>query len=160
MVITVYDEAAAKQVDTLMSEQFRGHRQAETWAKRVVLSVGRYQLSAGEIENVREYAVRQALETLRNRVDQFGVSEPTLQRQGDNRILIQLPGVKDPQRAIDLLGKTARLEFKMVIDDADPQDAIKGILPPGAQLLYEKRVDQAKRQRSPKRRWWSRARPA
>ena len=85
--------------------------------------------------------MRQALETLRNRVDQFGVSEPTLQRQADNRILIQLPGVKDPQRAIDLLGKTARLEFKMVMEDANPQDAIAGNLPRGGQLLYERRVD-------------------
>ena len=91
--------------------------------------------------DVREYAVRQALETLRNRIDQFGVSEPTLQRQEGNRILIQLPGVKDPQRAIDLLGKTARLEFKMVMEDANPQDAVAGKLPPGGQLLYERRVD-------------------
>ncbi|MGD9343687.1 MAG: protein translocase subunit SecD, partial [Desulfuromonadales bacterium] len=100
-----------------------------------------YRLSDSEIEAVQEYAVRQALETLRNRVDQFGVSEPTLQRQADNRILIQLPGVKDPQRAIDLLGKTARLEFKMVMENANPQDAIAGNLPRGGQLLYERRVD-------------------
>jgi preprotein translocase subunit SecD len=140
IVVTVYDETAAKQVDTLMNEQFRGLDSKNLGDEGGFISRG-YQLSAGEAENVREYAVRQALETLRNRVDQFGVSEPTLQRQADNRILIQLPGVKDPQRAIDLLGKTARLEFKMVIDNANPQDAIKGILPPGGQLLYEKRVD-------------------
>ncbi len=90
-----------------------------------------YRLSDNEIEAVREYAVRQALETLRNRVDQFGVNEPTLQRQANNRILIQLPGIKDPQRAIALLGKTARLEFKMVMEDANPQDAVAGNLPSG-----------------------------
>jgi preprotein translocase subunit SecD len=100
-----------------------------------------YRLSSRDVETIKDYAVRQALETLRNRVDQFGVSEPTLQRQGENRILIQLPGVKDPQRAIALLGKTARLEFKMVAEDADPQEALAGNLPAGTQLLYERRVD-------------------
>ncbi len=140
MLVTVYDEASGKQVDTLMSEQFRG-LESENLGEEGGFIRRAYRLSANEAETVREYAVRQALETLRNRVDQFGVSEPTLQRQADNRILIQLPGVKDPQRAIDLLGKTARLEFKMVIDEANPQDAVKGILPPGGQLLYEKNVN-------------------
>jgi preprotein translocase subunit SecD len=81
------------------------------------------------------------VETLRNRIDQFGVSEPTLQRQSDNRILIQLPGLKDPQRAIALLGKTARLEFVMVAENVDPQQALKGILPQGTKLLYERQVN-------------------
>ncbi len=140
VMVTVYDEAAAKQVDTLMNEQFRG-LESDNLGEEGGFVRRAYRLSAAEAETVREYAVRQALETLRNRVDQFGVSEPTLQRQADNRILIQLPGVKDPQRAVDLLGKTARLEFKMVIDNANPQDAVKGILPPGGQLLYEKNVN-------------------
>ena len=140
IAVTVYDEAGAKQLDALMSEQFSAMESA-TPAGNGDFIVKGYRLSATEADNVREYAIRQALETMRNRVDQFGVSEPTLQRQADNRILIQLPGVKDPQRAIDLLGKTARLEFKMVIDNANPQDAIKGILPPGGQLLYEKQVN-------------------
>ena len=140
VVITVYDEDAGRQVDQLMKDSFPS---LETLT---VESVGgylqkNYRLSDNEIAAVEEYAIRQALETLRNRVDQFGVSEPTLQRQADNRILIQLPGVKDPQRAIDLLGKTARLEFKMVIEDANPQDAVAGKLPPGGQLLYERRGD-------------------
>ncbi|TLM68423.1 MAG: protein translocase subunit SecD [Deltaproteobacteria bacterium] len=140
VAVTLYDEAAAKQVDDLLAEQFRGLEGSSLGADSGFVAKG-YRLSAAEADNVREYAVRQALETMRNRVDQFGVSEPILQRQADNRILIQLPGVKDPQRALDLLGKTARLEFKMVVDNANPQDAVKGILPPGTQLLYEKRVD-------------------
>jgi len=140
VVVTVYDEETAKQVDALMSEQFRG-LESETLGDEGGFVSRAYQLTGDEADNVREYAVRQALETLRNRVDQFGVSEPVLQRQADNRILVQLPGVKDPQRAIDLLGKTARLEFKMVMEEANPLDAVKGILPPGGQLLYEKKVD-------------------
>jgi preprotein translocase subunit SecD len=140
LAITVYDEAAGTQVDALMKENFPSLEPLTIAAEGGFIQKS-YRLSTREVENIKDYAVRQALETLRNRVDQFGVSEPTLQRQGESRILIQLPGVKDPDRAISLLGKTARLEFKMVAEDVDPQQAIKGNLPTGAQLLYERRVD-------------------
>src|SRR5210317_575964 len=140
VVVTVYDEEAGSQVDAFMEETFP-NLEAMTFTADGAYLQKNYRLSDSEIEATREYAVRQALETLRNRVDQFGVSEPTLQRQANNRILIQLPGVKDPQRAIDLLGKTARLEFKMVMENANPQDALSGNLPQGGQLLYERRVD-------------------
>ena len=111
LAVTVYDEAAGAQVDALMKESFPS-LEPLTIADAGGFIQKSYRLSSREVENIKDYAVRQALETLRNRVDQFGVSEPTLQRQGENRILIQLPGVKDPDRAIALLGKTARLEFK------------------------------------------------
>ncbi len=64
-------------------------------------------------------APQRALEVIRNRIDQFGVLEPTIQLQGENRILIQLPGVTDRARAKDIVGKTAHLEFVLVSDDAD-----------------------------------------
>ena len=76
-------------------------------------AAGRFRLVMSErrISQLRDDAVRQGLETIRNRVDQFGVSEPTITRQGSERILIQLPGVQDPARAKALIGKTALLEF-------------------------------------------------
>jgi preprotein translocase subunit SecD len=61
---------------------------------------------------VDDDAVNRVLEVIRNRVDQLGVSEPVIQRQGSNRILVQLPGIDDPETAVDLIGKTALLEFK------------------------------------------------
>ena len=61
-------------------------------------------------------AMERALEIIRNRVDQFGVAEPLIARQGDSWIVVELPGVKDPERAIELIGKTALLEFKLVND--------------------------------------------
>jgi preprotein translocase subunit SecD len=70
-----------------------------------------------EIERIREFAVDQALETIRNRVDEFGVAEPTIQRTGTRGILIQLPGVQDPERAKSLIGRTAQLQFQLVEDD-------------------------------------------
>lgn len=65
---------------------------------------------------IKNHAVDQSLEILRNRIDQFGVAEPVIIRQGEDEIVIQLPGVKDPERALKLLGETAQLEFKLVAD--------------------------------------------
>jgi len=74
-------------------------------------------LDRREVQRLREYALEQSLETIRNRIDQFGVAEPTVQRQGSQEILVQLPGIQDPARAKDLIGKTALLEFKLVAED-------------------------------------------
>ena len=93
-------------------------------------------LSKEEMRSLRDYAVDQSLETIRNRIDQFGVSEPIIQRQGQTNILIQLPGIQDPQRAKEIIGKTALLEFKLVDDTANVEDAIKNGPPPGRQVLY------------------------
>jgi preprotein translocase subunit SecD len=92
------------------------------------------------MRRIADKAVQQALETIRNRIDQFGVSEPTIQREGINHIVVQLPGIKDPQRAIELIGRTARLDFKMVREDISPTS---GTIPDDAELLKEKTVDAA-----------------
>jgi preprotein translocase subunit SecD len=94
-----------------------------------------------QIAEIKKSAVEQALETIRNRVDQFGVAEPEIAREGEDRILVQLPGIKDPQRAKDLIGKTALLEFKLVDEDADLTRALAGDIPFGDEILYEKRKD-------------------
>lgn len=75
-------------------------------------------LKEKEIEYIRKNAVNQSLEIIRNRIDQFGVAEPVIIRQGENEIVVQLPGVKDPKRALDLIGQTAQLEFKLVDEDS------------------------------------------
>ncbi len=142
LVVLVYDQDEGAKVDALMGEDYPS-LEAETFTGTGGYIEKHYRLSDREIENIQDYAVRQALETLRNRVDQFGVSEPTLQRQSGNRILIQLPGVADPERAISLLGKTARLEFKMVDESANISDALAGKLPEGTALLYERNVNKA-----------------
>ena len=93
-------------------------------------------LSKEELRSLRDYAVDQSLETIRNRIDQFGVSEPIIQREGQENILIQLPGIQDPERAKEIIGKTALLEFKLVDDTVNVEDAIKNGPPPGRQVLY------------------------
>lgn len=75
-------------------------------------------LKSSEIDFIRTHAVEQSLEIIRNRIDQFGVAEPVIIRQGEAEIVVQLPGVKDPKRALKLLGDTAQLEFKNVADSA------------------------------------------
>jgi len=71
-------------------------------------------LKADVVRGIEANSIAQALEVIRNRVDLFGVAEPLIVRQGTNQIVVQLPGIKDPQRAIDLIGRTAQLEFKKV----------------------------------------------
>jgi preprotein translocase subunit SecD len=116
-----------------------------------------YKLSDNEARRIKESAIDQALETIRNRIDQFGVAEPTIHRQAENEIVVQLPGVKDPKRAVDIIGKTAQLEFKLVDDDAKvaaelPQSILPGEeenllmqfagrIPEYDEILFEKRVN-------------------
>ncbi|HWJ40251.1 MAG TPA: protein translocase subunit SecD, partial [Candidatus Limnocylindrales bacterium] len=89
-----------------------------------------------ELQTIRTNAMDQALETIRNRIDQLGVRETTVAKEGDNEILVQLPGIQDPERAKELIGKTAVLEFKLVDDTKNVQDAIKEGPPPGDEILY------------------------
>ena len=98
-------------------------------------------LKSEDKDYLKRFAVDQGLETIRNRIDEFGVSEPTVQKQSEDRILIQLPGIKDPKRAIDLIGKTALLEFKIVNDEYEINTALKGEIPPDCEILYSKRED-------------------
>ena len=107
----------------------------------------------------------QSLEIIRNRIDQFGVSEPVLVKQGKDEIVVQLPGVKDPERALELIGRTAQLQFKLVdpearvdlaglIDQAiasghlrknfshqELNSALKGMIPPDDEVYFERKVD-------------------
>jgi preprotein translocase subunit SecD len=100
-----------------------------------------YQLDEQRAQRITENAVDQALETIRNRVDQFGVAEPTIQRQGTRNIVVELPGIKDPTRAIELIGKTARLEFRLVDEGHSVEEALRGRIPEGSDLLYERKVN-------------------
>src|SRR4030067_3213460 len=96
------------------------------------------EMNPKEAKSIEDSAVRQGLETIRNRVDQFGVAEPVIVPQGESQILVQLPGIKDSQRAIELIGRTALLEFKLVDDENSLEEALKGNLQPGDEILYQK----------------------
>lgn len=85
-----------------------------------------------EVKRIEDMAMDQALRTIRNRIDQFGVAEPDIRKQAGNRIQVQLPGLSDPRRAVQLLGQTAHLEFHLVREDVDPT---KPVLPAGVIAL-------------------------
>jgi len=87
-----------------------------------------------EVNDLRAMAVGQGLETIRNRIDQFGVSEPDIRPEANDRILVELPGIKNPQEAINLIGKTAVLEFKMVAENVTEEQIHDNKLPPGVKL--------------------------
>lgn len=94
-------------------------------------------LSDQALRTARSEAVEQNLTILRNRVNELGVAEPVIQRQGAERIVVQLPGVQDSARAREILSATATLEFRMVNEDRDVRDALAGRIPADSELLYE-----------------------
>ena len=116
-----------------------------------------WELRETESKRIKDSAINQALETIRNRIDQFGVAEPLVQRQGMKQIVVQLPGVRDPKRAKDLIKETALLEFKMLDEDNQmkldlpsriPKDREAEVikqaeakLPEGSQVLFERAVE-------------------
>ncbi|MCD2449686.1 protein translocase subunit SecD [Methylicorpusculum oleiharenae] len=97
-------------------------------------------LTIPEVEQreIKKFALTQNITTLRNRVNELGVAEPVIQQQGDNRIVVQLPGVQDTARAKDILGTTATLEYRLVDVEHDVQKAVQGRVPIGSRLYYEK----------------------
>jgi preprotein translocase subunit SecD len=94
-------------------------------------------LSEVEVKRIADNAVQQNLITLRNRVNVLGVAEPIIQRQGSDRIVVELPGVQDPTRAKEILSATATLEYRAVDQDGDARSAAAGgLVPPDSQLFY------------------------
>ncbi|MGZ5829374.1 MAG: protein translocase subunit SecD [Xanthobacteraceae bacterium] len=95
---------------------------------------------AAMTERIRQ-VVEQAVPIIEKRINGLGLVEPTIQRQGVDRILVQVPGLSDPQRLLDVIGKTAKLEFRMVDTSMSAQDALAGRAPPDSEILYEGRKD-------------------
>ncbi|MEK7333679.1 MAG: protein translocase subunit SecD [Nitrospirota bacterium] len=149
MLITV--ASASMDVRKAIEENYPILTPVETGARVV------YKISDKEAGRIRDGAADQALETIRNRIDQFGVAEPTIHRQGTNEIVVQLPGIKDPKRAIEIIGKTAQLEFKIVDDSSAVAAEIPASIEPGEEenllkkfaekipaddeILFEKKVN-------------------
>ena len=98
-------------------------------------------LSPKEVERIRKNALDQTLEVIRNRIDEFGVTEPEIRKAGTDRIIVQIPGIKDPDRAIRIIGRTAHLEFKLLDEEHSLEEALAGKVPPGDEILYGRVVD-------------------
>ncbi|MCX5870746.1 MAG: protein translocase subunit SecD [Deltaproteobacteria bacterium] len=117
IIFTLPNTGAVETVKELIKNDFPNIN-AQVEAKEGSFPRITLKLKDSEINFIRTHAVDQSLEIIRNRIDQFGVAEPAIIRQGADEIVVQLPGVRDPKRAIKLLGETAQLEFKLVADTA------------------------------------------
>ena len=120
---------------TLLNKDFRTleitepENKSQVWLK----------ISVKEERELKKNAVAQNMTTLRNRVNELGVAEPVIQQQGENRIVVQLPGVQDTTRAKEILGTTATLEYRLVDVEHDVQQAVAGRVPVGSRLYYERK---------------------
>jgi preprotein translocase subunit SecD len=153
-------------VEGVPVEQTSAFRQAveETEPNWVVSPEGEsYRLTMRQavLADLRQRTLAQSVETIRNRIDRLGVAEPTIQErgQGDYEILVQLPGVDDPQRVKEIIQTTALLEIKLVQDGPYPsrQDALaarSGILPPGTELLESVETPEGSTSTAPVREWY------
>ncbi len=95
-------------------------------------------MSDAKLKETKDYALEQNITIIRNRVNELGVAEPLVQRQGSERIVVELPGIQDTARAKEILGATATLEFRLVDETADLQSALAGRVPPNTQLYSDK----------------------
>lgn len=134
--IRVADEAARDAAQQVLRKEFRD-LQFETSARD-----GNWYLSASlppaRQEEIRRFALEQNITTLRNRINALGVAEPIVQRQGERRIVVQLPGAQDPARLKELLGATATLEYRLVDTEHSVQEALEGRVPAGSALYRER----------------------
>ncbi|MGN0902324.1 MAG: protein translocase subunit SecD [Succinivibrio sp.] len=129
------DEAVRDEAVKLLSER---HKDFQV----VPLEIGdkyyvRATMTPAKLSEVRTNAVDQNINIIRNRVNELGVSEPLVQRQGADRLVVELPGVQDTARAKEILGATATLEFRLVDSSADAVAAAAGHVPAGDEVIYD-----------------------
>lgn len=98
-------------------------------------------LPQAAIQKMMTSWTEQAKDTIENRINQYGVAEPMITTQSNNRIVVEIAGEKDPDRIINLIDKTALLEFKLVDEENDVQEALKGNIPAGDEILYQVEKD-------------------
>ncbi len=96
----------------------------------------RLDLKPDVVSEIQKFAIDQAIEVIRSRIDALGTTEPVIVKQGERRILVQIPGYEDTAHAKELIGRTAQLEFKLVDEKGDLQKALNGQIPPGDIIMY------------------------
>jgi preprotein translocase subunit SecD len=131
-VVLPNEEAKVAAVEVL-NKDFRNLDLAETGTNEFVLTI-----PDRDLREIKKSALGQNITTLRNRVNELGVAEPIVQQQGENRIVVQLPGIQDTTRAKELLGTTATLEYRLVDVEHDVQSAVSGHEPVGSRLYKDK----------------------
>ncbi|EGQ7640503.1 protein translocase subunit SecD [Vibrio cholerae] len=134
--VTLRDAEQLAQTKLLLESKHRDmtFTTSETDGRFVLLA----KFTEARLQEIRNYAVEQNITILRNRVNELGVAEPLVQRQGATRIVVELPGVQDTARAKEILGATATLEFREVDDKADLAAAAAGRAPAGSEIKFDR----------------------
>ncbi len=139
IVLRFADEATLQQATKFLKPINRGYKFSNQKKGNFYTLI--VAMTKVNIQKIKEEALQQNLTILRNRVNELGVAEPLVQREGSNRIVIELPGVQDTARAKEILGANATLEFHPVDTSTDINDALAGRLPPSS-IVYKKRNGQ------------------
>jgi preprotein translocase subunit SecD len=121
IIVEVPEGANVQDVSNLVADRFPVMRRESGDTRSA-----KFTLIDKEVERIQEFAVEQSLETVRNRIDQLGLSEPIIQRSGSDALLVQLPGETDPERAKSIIGKTALLEFKLLAEGKTVDSVLGG----------------------------------
>jgi len=136
-----FEDQASKDAASSKLSQYLGNMNSEDVPSGVAEPAMAFRIKDDYAETRKKYAVLQAIETLRNRIDQMAVKEAMVARQGETSILIQIPGIKDIERARKMIGQTAQLEFKIVDDKYTGLNQYKDQLPEGWTMQYDSRKD-------------------
>jgi len=131
-----FDEQLAEKAEKLVKDNY-----AIIELKSSAKGELRYGMKLAEVKRLKEFAVTQALERTRRRVDKYGVAEPAIYKQENDQIALQLPGVKNPQEAIAFIKTAGRLEFKLLNTNGDLQQALAGKVPVDSEVMYGEDVD-------------------
>lgn len=146
MTVRIRDDEKLAQAQTLIAElgaagigtnalNLLGGSGQEFTVENPEAGLLRVRLTPQALDSMHSAAVQQSIEIVRRRIDELGTREPTIQRQGGDRILVQVPGLDDPQRLKELLGKTAKLAFRLVDLSVSTAEAQQGRVPAGSELL-------------------------
>ncbi len=132
-----FDEPLEEKVDKLIKDSYAILEFKSRGKGELVFG-----LKQAEVRRLKEWAVQQALERTRRRIDKYGVAEPSIYKQENDQIALQLPGIKNPQEAIAFIKTAGRLEFKLLNTTGDLQKALAGKVPADTEVLYGEDVDE------------------
>jgi preprotein translocase subunit SecD len=138
-IVAKFDDAIGDKVEKIVKDSYTLDIKDRSKGSIV------YGLKTAEVKRLKEWAVAQALERTRRRIDKYGVAEPQIYKQENDQIALQLPGIKNPQEAITFIKTAGRLEFKLLNTKDDLQQAIAGKVPAESEVLYGEDSDEAGR---------------
>ena len=129
--VDIKDPNEADAALKVLTDTFAGYEVVDQGQGRFLLTI-----TKSNAAEIRKFAIEQAIEVVRTRIDALGTTEPVIVKQGDTRILVQIPGYEDTARAKSLIGRTAQLEFKLVDEKGDLDKALQGVIPAGDIIMY------------------------